>query len=93
MPVATALLGMPAWLADSGVCARVSPPSLLIALMPSAPSPSVPVSTMPIAHSRCSAASEIMKRSTAFGYGGRSPIGLSTSRPLRSSRYWPGGTT
>ena len=61
-PAATALRGIESYLAESS-CAKVIPPSALIASNPSVPSLAVPDSTTPMARSRWSCASDSKKES------------------------------
>ena len=61
-PAATALRGIESYRAESS-CAKVIPPSALIASSPSVPSVAVPDSTTPMARSRWSCASDSKKES------------------------------
>ena len=61
-PAATALRGIESYLADSS-CAKVIPPSALIASSPSVPSVAVPERITPMARSRWSCASDSKKES------------------------------
>ena len=69
-----ALRGMPSYSEEAGFWAMTMPPSPLMARTPSVPSLPVPESTMPIARSRWSWASERKKKSIgrrmAAGGGG-----------------------
>ena len=56
-----ALLGIPEYFAESGSCAIVMPVAPLMAFNPSVPSVPVPESTMPMAFSFWSSASERKK--------------------------------
>ena len=71
MPVAIAARGMPECSASSGSCAMVSPPRSLIRLIPIAPSPSAPESTIATDRGPCVSASVRKKISTAtrFPFG------------------------
>ena len=64
-PAATALRGIESYLADSS-CAKVMPPSALIASSPSVPSVAVPERITPIARSRWSCASDSKKASIGW---------------------------
>ncbi len=55
---------MPSYFADSGVCAIVTPPAVLISRTPSAPSDAVPDSTTPMARAPAVSASDEKKAST-----------------------------
>ena len=59
-PAATALRGIESYLADSS-CAKVIPPSALMASSPSVPSVAVPERITPMARSRWSCASDSKK--------------------------------
>ena len=74
-----ALRGMPSYSADSGSCAIAMPPSPLIARRPSVPSLPVPESTMQMARSCWSWASERKKKSI----GRRRPRGAAGSEQLQ----------
>ena len=65
MPVSIAARGMLACSASSGSCAMVRPPRSLMRLIPIAPSPSAPESTIAAACGPCVSASERKNRSTA----------------------------
>ncbi len=60
-PAATALRGMPSYLADFSSCAKVMPPADLMASSPRVPSDAVPDRTTPIARLPASSAREPKK--------------------------------
>ena len=86
-----ALRGMPSYSVDSGFWAMTMPPSPLIARTPRVPSLPVPESTMPMARSRWSWASERKKKSI----GRRCPRGAEGSSnwsvPFRNAMSRLGG--
>ena len=80
-------------LADSGSCATHAPPTTLMACAPAVPFEPMPLSTMQIARSRCSTASDRKKSSTGRLWPG-SVSGLpSRSRPSASVIVKPGRIT
>jgi hypothetical protein len=80
MSAEIALLGMPSNFAVSGDCTRLMPPSALMSLNPSVPLLPVPESTMAIARSRWSAASDENSTSTGWRWP-RGSVGLDTCSP------------
>ncbi len=83
-PVATALRGMPSYLAESGSWAMVNPACSLMAFRPRLPSVPMPESTMPMAFSRWSSANWRKKKSM----GMRRP----RARKAPASAALPGGS-
>jgi hypothetical protein len=69
-PVLIALCGILGNSAVRGVCTMLRPPAALMALSPTVPSWSVPLSTMPTLHSCMVSASDAMKKSMGLGAGG-----------------------
>ena len=68
IPVAIAARGMPSYLAESGVCAIVMPPTALISLMPIAPSEAVPDRMTPMARSCAQRARDSKKTSMGLNW-------------------------
>ena len=85
MPVAMAARGMPSYLAVSGSCARVMPPTDLMSRMPAAPSDAVPDRMTPIARWCAASASERRKKST----GTYCELSVGRGRRCRTSSAMP----
>ena len=90
-PVARALRGMPSNWQVWGLCTITIPPSALMARSPTLPSLPVPESTIPMARSRWSRASESKKKSIGSRWP-RAAAGSSRCRaPFTKAMSRPGG--